>query len=236
MSKRRELIERRRDQERRQTLVILVVIAVIAVVLVGGAIILSNKPEAPATASVVPTPPAAEEGGRAWGPVDAPIKVEEWLDYQCPACGAYNRSFESNVIAAFATTGKVRYEVHSFSFIGQESIDAAQAALCAVDQNKFWQMHNSLFANQNGENQGGFTKARLKTIAASVGLEAGAFNTCLDSGKYLTKATQEHDDAIKAGVQQTPSFIVNGTVHAGTMSADDFKKLFAQIAPDVKFQ
>jgi protein-disulfide isomerase len=235
MSKRRELVERRREKERRQTLIILGIIAVIAVVLVGGAIILSNKPETPVAASTAPLPPTAEANARAWGPADAPIKVVEWLDYQCPACGAYNRSFEAGVIEAFANTGKVRYEVHSISFIGAESIDAAQAALCAVDQNKFWQMHDALFANQQGENQGGFTKARLKTIAAAAGLDTGTFNSCLDSGKYLSMANQEHDDAVKLGVQQTPSFIVNGKLYPGTMSADDFKKLFAQIAPDVKF-
>ena len=243
MSKRRELIERRREHERKQTLVILGVIIVIAVVVLGGAIIISSRNGSTATtaaqAAVVPPdhplPANAEPNGRAWGPADAPIKVEEYLDYQCPACGAYNRSFEAGVIQAFAATGKVRYEVHSISFIGQESLDAAAAALCATDQNKFWQMHNALFANQSGENEGAFNKDRLKQIAAAAGLDTTQFNTCVDSGKYAAQALQERTDSENRGVNQTPTFFINGKMYPGTLNADDFKKIFAQIAPDVKF-
>ncbi len=243
MSKRRELIERRRQQERKQTLLILGIIVVIAVVVLGGAIIISGRngsaattaAQSPVVAPDHPLPPNAEANARAWGPADAPIKIEEYLDYQCPACGAYNRNFEAGVIQAFAATGKVRYEVRAISFIGQESLDAAAAALCAVDQNKFWQMHNALFANQNGENQGAFSKDRLKRIAAAAGLDMTQFNACYDSGKYAQKALQERTASENRGVTQTPTFFVNGKMYPGTLNADDFKKIFAQIAPNVKF-
>ena len=238
MSKRRELVERRRAQERRQTLLILGIIVAVAVLLIGGAIILSNRSPAStftATASTRPTPAGAQQNARAWGPADAPIKIEEYLDYQCPACGAYNKSFEEGVIDAFAKTGKVRYEVHSMSFIGQESVDAASAALCAADQNKFWEMHNTLFASQNGENQGTFTKAHLKELAAAIGMDTNAFNTCLDSDKYAQQVTQDRDEGDKRGVNQTPTFFVNNKMVVGVQSADDFKKIFVQVAPNVKF-
>jgi protein-disulfide isomerase len=239
MSKRRELVERRRAQERQQTLIILAVIGAIVVLVIGGAIFLSMRQNAgtafsPA-ASTRAAPPNAEANGRAWGPADAPIKIEEYLDYQCPACGAYNRSFEEGVVNAFANTGKVRYEIHSMSFIGQESVDAAQSALCAADQNKFWQMHNTIFANQSGENQGAYTKAHLKEMAAAIpGLDTGAFNTCLDSDKYASKVSEERDGGDKRGVNQTPTFFVNNKMIVGTQSADDFRKIIAQVAPDVK--
>lgn len=244
MSKRRELMDRRREQERRQTMIVLAIIAAIAIIVIGGAVILNananstknaaGQPDV--VASTKPVPANAEEGGRAWGPKDAPIKIEEFLDYQCPACGAYNRNFEASVIDAYAKTGKVRYEVHSISFIGQESLDAAAATLCATDQNKFWQMHNGLFANQNGENQNAFNKSRLKEIAVKNGLDATVFNTCLDTGKYAQQAVQERTDSENRGVQQTPTFFVNGRMYPGTLGAADFKKIFDQIAPDVKLQ
>ncbi|HEY3341870.1 MAG TPA: thioredoxin domain-containing protein [Anaerolineae bacterium] len=238
MSKRRELVEQRHAQERKQTLIILGAIAVIAVVLIGGAIVLSNKNSASTAINSLaadprPTPTGAQANDRAWGPVDAPIKVEEYLDYQCPACGSYNRNYEAGMIDAYAKTGKVRYEVHSMSFIGQESIDAAQAALCASDQNKFWQMHNSIFSNQSGENQGAFAKDRLKSLAVAVGLDATTFNTCLDSGKYADKVTQERNDGDQRGVNQTPTFFVNNKMYVGTQSAADFKRIFAEVAPNV---
>jgi protein-disulfide isomerase len=245
MSKRRELIDRRRELERRQTMIVLVLIGALAIIVIGGAVILNNNANANANntsaqlgvvASTQSVPPNAEANGRAWGPKDAPIKVEEYLDYQCPACGAYNRSYEAGVIDAFAKTGKVRYEIHSISFIGQESLDAAAAALCATDQNKFWQMHDALFANQNGENQNAFNKTRLKDIAAKAGLDTATFNTCVDSGKYASQVTQERTDSETRGVQQTPTFFVNGKMYPGTLGAADFKKIFDQIAPDVKLQ
>ena len=241
MSKRRELVEQRRAQERKQTLTILGVIVVIAVLLIGGAIALSNRNAASSggnsnavTASDHPTPANAQANERAWGPADAPVKIEEYLDYQCPACGSYNRNYEAGVIEAFANTGKVRYEVHSMSFIGQESVDAAQAALCSADQNKFWQMHNSIFNNQVGENQGAFTKDRLKSIAAAAGLDTNAFNTCLDSGKYNDKVSQERTDGENRGVNQTPTFFVNGKMYVGIQSATDFRRIINEVAPDVK--
>lgn len=238
MSKRRELVEQRRAQERKQTLTILGVIAVIAIVLIGGAVVLSNRNSANATSNAItasthPTPTNAQANERAWGPADAPVKIEEYLDYQCPACGSYNRNYEEGVIEAFAKTGKVRYEVHSMSFIGQESVDAAQAALCAVDQNKFWEMHNSIFANQNGENEGAFAKDRLKSIAATAGLDANTFNSCLDSNKYSDKVTQERTDGENRGVNQTPTFFVNGKMYVGVQSATDFKRIIAEVAPSV---
>ena len=70
----------------------------------------------PVVAAAQPLPPGAEPNGRAWGPQDAPIKIEEFVDYQCPACRAYALEVEPAVIAAFAATGKVRYEIHNFQF------------------------------------------------------------------------------------------------------------------------
>ena len=98
--------------QRRQTLIVLGIIALIAIVVIGGAVILSSTAnnatsQLGVVASDKPIPANAEANARAWGPKDAPIKIEEFLDYQCPACGAYNRNFEGGVIDAFAKTGKV---------------------------------------------------------------------------------------------------------------------------------
>jgi protein-disulfide isomerase len=233
MSKRRDLIERRREQQRKQTLILLVVIGAIAVLVFGVAIILSNRPAAPITATTRSVPIGAEANARAWGPADAPIKVVEWLDYQCPTCGAYSRSFEAGIEAAFAKTGKVRYEVKSLSFIGQESVDAAASALCAADQDKFWQMHYTILENQNGENQGAFGKTNLKQMASAVGLDMGAFNTCLDGGKYAQKIQDEKSEGEAGNVNQTPTFVINGKLYPGLKNAGDMAKIFAEVAPDV---
>jgi protein-disulfide isomerase len=238
MSKRRDLIERRKAQERRQTMILLAVIGAVAVLVIGGAVALSlsqsqQRASQPVVMANHPAPPNAEANSRAWGPADAPIKVQEFIDYQCPSCGIQNTKYEQGIIDAFAATGLVRYEIHSMAFIGQESVDAAIASLCAADQDRFWNMHNSIFANQKGENQGALDKGRLRMIAEQAGLDMGAYDQCASSGKH--QATLEADDALaqQLGVSSTPSFVVNGKLYSGIRTAEDLRRIFAEVAPGV---
>ncbi len=223
----------------------LAVIAIIVVVVVGGAIVLSNAtggstPGLPAikTASK-PTPPNAQPGALAWGPADAPIQVVEYLDYQCPACGLHARNFEPGIIEAFAASGKVRYEVKFFQIFGPESSYAAQAVLCAAEQDKAWQMHNTVFANQlpTGEKDiGNYSKSRLKEMAATIeGLDATAFGQCLDSNRHEATVQQHSAEARSRGVNSTPSFVINGQVFPGAQPVEEFRKIFQQVAPNVTF-
>ncbi len=257
MSKRRDLEARKQDQQRKQSIQIAVIIAAIALVVIGGAVVWSITQGNPANtasssstlpaviASAKPLPANPDSVARAWGPADAPIKVEEYIDYQCPACGQYHRNFEQGVIEAFAATGKVRYEIKFMPFLedrvgGRESRDAAQAAMCAADQGKFWEMHNTIFANQlitGQENIGNYSKDRLKAMATTIGgLDAATFNQCLDSNKHeaAVRAIRAEGEARQVG--STPSFFINGKLDPNVRSADDFKRAFAQIAPDVKFE
>lgn len=250
MSKRKELEARKQEQQKKQTVQIAGIIAVIAVVVIGGAIVISalsgnqqSQSRLPAIKTSVKTaPPSAEANAIAWGPTDAPIKIEEYLDYQCPACGQFAKSFEQGVIDAFASTGLVRYEVKFMPFLedrigGRESRDAAQAVLCAVDQNKGWEMHATLFANQlitGEENIGNYSKDRLKQMAATIqGLEAAAFNDCLDTNKHEQTVLTIRREGEGRGVQSTPTFFVNNQPFPGVKDVNDFKQIFASVAPNV---
>ncbi|MCS7088115.1 MAG: DsbA family protein [Thermoflexales bacterium] len=249
MSKRKELEARRRAEERKRMLQIAVTIIVIVLVVVGGALVLSTvsggqQPGLPPVraATYTETPPNAEPRALAWGPADAPIRVEEFIDYQCPACGLQARNFEPGIIAAFAASGKVRYEVKFLPFLedrvgGRESRDAAQAVLCAAEQDRGWQMHYTIFANQppsGAENVGNYSKARLKEMAATIsGLDTNAFAACLDSNRYEQQVLQQRREAEQRGVDSTPTFIINGQRFPGARSADDLRQIFAQVAPQV---
>ncbi|MCS6773917.1 MAG: thioredoxin domain-containing protein [Anaerolineae bacterium] len=243
MSKRKELEARRREEERKRTIQIVVIIAGLAVFIIGGAVLLSQASGgqqpglAPVRAAAKEAPPNAEPRSLAWGPKDAPIRVEEFIDYQCPACGIQARNFEPGIIAAFANTGKVRYEIKFLAFIGPESRDAAQAALCAAEQDKGWQMHNTLFANQPAggrENIGNYSRQRLKEMAATIeGLDTAAFNACLDSNRYEQVVLEQQREATQRGVNSTPTLIVNGQLFAGARGAEELRQIFAQVAPGV---
>jgi protein-disulfide isomerase len=123
-------------------------------------------------------------------------------------------------------TGKVRFIYRHMAFLGQESIDAAEASECANEQGKFWEYADTLFANQRGENRGAFSLSRLKQFAVDLGLDTAAFNTCLDARRYRSVVEQETQQAQARGVRQTPSIAVNNQLLEG---APDFARLSQMI-------
>jgi protein-disulfide isomerase len=182
------------------------------------------------------TPPNAEPNGRAWGPKDAPIQVVEYADYECESCGFFAKNHEAEVIAAFAATGKVRFEIRNAPFHGQGSRNAAAAAYCAAEQNAFWPMHDSLFLNQptvEGTGPQVFSEARLNELATKLGLDTGAFGQCLGSGKYAAQVKADEAETARVGVTGTPTFFINGQAYPGILSTDDFRQIFAEVAPQV---
>ncbi len=150
----------------------------------------------------------------------ASITLVEFGDYQCPACGAYN-SLVKQLLTEFA--GKITFVFRDFSFIGPESLKAAQASNCASDQNKFWEYHDYLYSHQNGENKGFFADENLKLFAKDLGLNPQTFGSCLDSEKYKNKVESSTNDGKLAGVDSTPTFFVNGVKMELSATYAEFK-------------
>ncbi|MFZ1043518.1 MAG: thioredoxin domain-containing protein [Anaerolineales bacterium] len=159
------------------------------------------------------------------GDPNAPVKIVEYADFQCPYCMQYWQETEPQIIQNYVATGKVYYEYHSVGgFIGPESADAADAAYCAADQNKFWEYHDMLFANWTGENAGDFTPDKLRQYAAAVHLDLNRFDTCLNVGANTDRVNQDVSDAKAAGVHATPSFVINGKLVEGAQPYSVFQQ------------
>ena len=247
MSKKQQLRELQIREQRRKSMITLGIVGGVALLLVGALVVGSlltrqNLPPLPEPiASTRELPANAGASSRDWGPANAPVKIEEFMDYQCPVCGTFNKTNEAAIVAAFSATGKVRYEVKYYPVVdtitnGRESSDAGQAAVCAAEQDKFWPMHNTLFANQFAEGRGTFSKPRIKQIAALVpGLNAATFATCLDSDKNTKVVQSDSVEAQRRGVNSTPSFFINGQrMNSNAIpTLDDFKREIARIAPGV---
>jgi len=159
------------------------------------------------------------------GASDAPIRIEEFSDFQCPYCEQFHERTESLLRQYYIDTGKVQFVYRSMgNFVSgnigganTESQDAALAAYCAGEQNKFWEMHALLFANVIGENVGSFTDKRIPLIAEKVdGLDQGQFNSCYDSSKYKDRVQKDLEDGQAAGFNSTPSFLITYTVNGET--------------------
>jgi len=125
----------------------------------------------------------------------------------------------------YVKSGKVRFAYVHFAFLGPESQWAAEASECAADQGAFWEYHDFLYENQNGENRGAFNQDNLKQFAGELGLDTQKFNQCLDSGKYTDIVQQETQMAKQLGVQSTPSFVINGTPIIGAQPFESFQQV-----------
>lgn len=176
---------------------------------------------------IVPDPLAAPANadGKAWGTADAPVVIEEYADFQCPFCGEFAKGVGQQLAETYADSGLVRFEYNHYAFIGNESVKAAEAAECANEQGMFWQYHDTLFANQRGENIGAFSTAVLKNFAVVIGLDEEAFNDCFDGGDYADVVRDERSEGEDLGVNSTPTLFLNGEPLPGGLPFEQYQQL-----------
>jgi len=215
----------------RQRLIGIIGTAVIGAVAVAVVLILLNSREGGGGSATIDvdtfrTPIAEIDGavardGRTLGDPAAPILVVEYADYQCPFCTGFGLTGLPRLLDDYVATGQVRLEYRHLVVIGSddpngESFRAAEAAECARDQGRFWEMHELLVANSLGEFQGSFTPDRLKDIAElDDGLDQAAFGSCVDERTHRAAVVQMRADAVEAGITRTPTFVVDGQPVSG---------------------
>ena len=119
----------------------------------------------------------------------------------------------------------MRFGYQHMAFLGPESQWSAEASECAAEQEAFWAYHDRLYDRQPGENQGFLNKDNLKRLAAELGLDGAAFNTCLDSGKYASLVRTETATVQSLGVTGTPAFLVNGRPLVGAQPFEVFQQI-----------
>lgn len=203
MAKRTHNRERpnQKPSNRRTLLLGLIALVAIAVVVV---VVLINQPGKTAGTE------RPNASGMSMGDPNAPVKVEEYSDFQCPYCGAFAKNVEPGIVEKYVATGKVHFTYIPYSFIGPESVRAAEAAFCAADQGLFWQFHDVLFNSQAGENNGTFSDSNLILLAQKAGLKMTEFRPCFDNGKYRQQVQDDLKQGQDRGVTGTPYFFVNG--------------------------
>ena len=142
------------------------------------------------------------------GKKDAKLTLIEFSDYECPFCSRHFREVLPQIEREYLTTGKVKYVFRNFPIesIHPRAFKAHEAANCAGEQGKYWEMHDRLFANQNL-----LALKELPQHAKVLGLDGEKFQRCLDNGKQASKVRSDLADGQKAGVQGTPTFFLGLT-------------------------
>lgn len=207
------------------------------------------SPQADSSALIV------NDAGFSVGDPNAPVTMHIYSDYQCPYCRAWHEEQLPKVIDDFVRTGQVRLVFHEFARLGtdaaiadpndltvelrdpnNESALASQAAMCAGEQDQYMAMADKLYANWSGEQQGAFKRSNLNRFADDMGLDMNAFNTCMDSGKYIPFIAADIKEGQNAGVTSTPTFVLdNGSGQLNVVvNTGDYNILKKTIEASVK--
>jgi protein-disulfide isomerase len=180
--------------------------------------IATTRPSAPPPTTGFATPPSWQPAGladgQALGRSDAPAVLEVIGDYQCPVCGRFAREYLPRLVTDFVAAGQLRVVDRPIAFLGtgdpDESLDAAVAATCAARQGRYWDFHDYLMWNQEGENKGAFGRERLVAMAGAAGLDAAAQATCVADPTVADGVRSETNRVLGLGINSTPTFILDG--------------------------
>ncbi len=213
---------------------------VIGVVIIGAVVFLQNRPSGDGSLPlglVAPTdaiPAGMKVDGQVAGDPNAPVTLEVYSDFQCPACRIFAEETEPLLRETYAVPGTLKIVYKDAAFQGRksgssydESVEAAAAARCAGQQGEFWTYHDWLFANWDGENQGAFRAERLQAIADAIGLDRTAWDACVASGTEQAAVRAATDESVAAGVQSTPTLNLNGEVIVGAAT-------YSQLSPKIQ--
>ena len=165
------------------------------------------------------------------GNPNAPITMVEFGDYQCTFCSKFFHETENSIITNYVKTGKVKILFKDYIILGQDSMNAANAAHCANDQKSFWKYHSMLYNNWAGEDTGWADLAHLHEFANTLGLDMDVFSTCMSDLKWNELVNLSSKDGQKLGVSGTPTFFVidqnNDVIKiVGAQHYDVFKQIF----------
>jgi protein-disulfide isomerase len=168
----------------------------------------------------------------------APVTVVEFSDYQCPFCQRFFLATLPALKKDCIDKGKVRLFFRDFPLdqIHPQARKAAEAAHCAGDQGKYWEMHGALFGNQQA-----LEPPKLSEHARALALDGARFDQCVTAGTHAAHVSQGLTDGQAAGVHGTPSFVVaktapgdtvEGTLVVGAQPVEVFRRLIDQLLAD----
>ena len=177
---------------------------------------------------VADTTNAGPAQGYLIGKVDAPVKILEYADFECPSCAGFATVTEPDVRTRIIEPGLANLTYYDFPLTQhRNTLAASNAAACADEQGKFWPMHDRIFQGQeewNGEATEA-PKPFFKRYAGEVGLDVAKWESCYDARKYQKRISANLADGLRRGVGSTPTFIIGTKMYPGMRNYDELKKL-----------
>ncbi len=168
---------------------------------------------------------------RSKGRADAPVTVYEMADFQCPVCRQFTLTVWPTLEREYVQSGKVRWVFVNFPLtrIHPNAIAAAQLAMCAARQAKFWPVHDALYQSQPQWAPQSDPGPALLAVAESAGADRKAIETCVASKATLAVINQDADGAVRSGAGGTPDFYIEGGLLDGAVPLDDFRHILDSV-------
>lgn len=185
------------------------------------------------------------------GDPNAPVTMHIYSDFQCRFCLQFHDDTLPLIVDDFVRDGQLKLVYHDFPRLGtdpniadpnnmeveirdenNESAQAAHAAMCAGEQDKYLEMSDKLFGNFGGVQQGAYDRNKLDRFAEDLDLDTGAFDECMDSGRYLPSIAQSVTEGQSRGITATPMFILdngNGEPNLIQQTAEGYTLIKKQI-------
>ena len=183
------------------------------------------------------TPPTSYAGitqtGESVGAANAPVVMEVFSDFQCPACKIFITTELQSLLTDFVRPGLLRIEAKDIDIIdrgsGTESLRLAVGAACAAEQGKYWEFHDFVFWNQGRENRGDHSNEFIARIATAAELDTTAWSSCITRTDLAQQVATRTTDAATAGVNSTPTLRINGQSVTGVPAYDQLHTLITQL-------
>src|SRR3954470_20434386 len=203
------------------------VLGLIALVGVAALGYVVTKPKASSgVRDVADTANAGPSQGYLLGKVDAPVKIMEFADFECPSCAGFATVTEPDVRSRIIDAGLANLTYYDFPLnIHKNTLGASNAAACADEQGKFWPMHDRLYQTQdewNGEATDA-PKAFFKRYAGEAGLDVAKWESCFDGRKFQKRIAANLAEGLRRGVNSTPTCVIGGRLYPGMRSYDELK-------------
>lgn len=183
--------------------------------------------------ALVPTGQHATDplAARTKGSSKAPVIVYEMADFQCPACREFALTTLPVLDQAYVKSGKVRWVFVNFPLtsIHKNAVAAAQVAMCAARQNKFWPVHDALYLHQPEWAPLADPMPALLALADSSGVRRDSLAACVSSHATVETIQQDAQGSERAGANATPSFYIEGGLASGAIPAAEFSRILDSI-------
>ena len=225
---------RRGGQRNSRLFALLGLIALVGIGALGYAATQRNAAPAAATRAVDPAL-AAQAEGYLLGSPDAPVKILEFADFECPGCAQFATVTEPDVRKRLVETGQASFRFYDYPLDQhQNSYPASHAAACAAEQGKFWEMHDRIFAGQNDWSTYATSSPKkiFQGYAGTIGLDVGKWEQCYDAERYLKKIQANRAEGDRRQIPGTPTLYVNDR-QANVAGYDQLKALVDSARTDV---